>query len=342
MSRRYRRRALELFIIAAARLPWWTSLLIGSLSFFLLTWIYQGKIVFFDPAVRFPNEILNHMVQRAAWIARIFVPAIFLISTVIAGVKSVRRAARRRVVMQPFAVMESATTPFVNDPGKLAALFDEAESQAIARINAARRSAEQATQLSSRIPADLDRSGNVGVLLDNIEWRRFEALVERLFQLNGFTTTSQSHGSDGGVDIKLYLDTHYNDLVGVVQCKHWGRRVVGVELLRALRGSMAAFAASKGYFVSSSTFSDDALKFAACNGITVVDRSRLIARIIALPSADREALREIALQGDYSTPTCAKCGEKMVRREPRAGGRYFWGCGAFPRCRSVIRSVTTS
>jgi hypothetical protein len=37
-----------------------------------------------------------------------------------------------------------------------------------------------------------------------IEWRRFEALVESLFAQAGFTTRSQSHGSDGGVDIWLH------------------------------------------------------------------------------------------------------------------------------------------
>ncbi|MDD2808639.1 MAG: restriction endonuclease [Rhodoferax sp.] len=35
----------------------------------------------------------------------------------------------------------------------------------------------------------------------NIEWRRFEAVCEKLFGQAGFETKSQSHGADGGVDI---------------------------------------------------------------------------------------------------------------------------------------------
>jgi restriction system protein len=41
-------------------------------------------------------------------------------------------------------------------------------------------------------------------VFDQIEWRRFEAVVERLFQQAGFKTKSQSHGADGGVDVWLY------------------------------------------------------------------------------------------------------------------------------------------
>ncbi len=37
-----------------------------------------------------------------------------------------------------------------------------------------------------------------------IEWRRFEAVCEKLFTQAGFETKSQSHGADGGVDISKF------------------------------------------------------------------------------------------------------------------------------------------
>jgi hypothetical protein len=43
-------------------------------------------------------------------------------------------------------------------------------------------------------------------------------------------------------------------------------------------------------------------------------------------------------------PTCPKCGSKMVLRTAKSGnnaGNQFWGCSAFPRCRSIL-TVTAS
>lgn len=188
-----------------------------------------------------------------------------------------------------------------------------------------------------RAPASLQSVMDVERMLDVIEWRRFEALVERVYQLTGFSTSTQAHGADGGVDIKLFLEDNPDELAGVVQCKHWGRRYVGVELLRALRGSMAAFGASQGYFVTSSTFTPDAIEFAAGNQIKVVERDRLVAMIMGFTPDQRETVLKVALDGRYDVPTCASCGTKMVKRQPRRGGREFWGCVNYPGCRSVIR-----
>ena len=52
-----------------------------------------------------------------------------------------------------------------------------------------------------------------------IEWRRFEAVCEVLFAQAGFTTESQSHGADGGVDIWLY-SKHATGPAAIIQCKH--------------------------------------------------------------------------------------------------------------------------
>ena len=41
-------------------------------------------------------------------------------------------------------------------------------------------------------------------VFDDIEWRRFEAVCEKLFGQAGFDARTQSHGADGGVDIWLH------------------------------------------------------------------------------------------------------------------------------------------
>jgi len=186
-------------------------------------------------------------------------------------------------------------------------------------------------------PAELATARDVDRMLDLIEWRRFEAVVERCFQLKGFSTSTQAHGADGGVDIKLFQEHDPETLAGVVQCKHWGRRYVGVEALRALRGSMAAFGASKGYFVTSSTYTPAAAEFAAGNQIETTERDGLVGMILGFTVDQRETVLKVALSGRYDVPTCASCGTKMIKRSPRRGGREFWGCVSYPRCRSVIK-----
>ena len=76
-------------------------------------------------------------------------------------------------------------------------------------------------------------------VFEQIEWRRFEAVVEALFAQAGFATKSQSHGADGGVDVWLYAKGKPDTPVSIVQCKHWSGKAVGVDKIRELRGVMA-------------------------------------------------------------------------------------------------------
>ncbi|MBK7510124.1 MAG: restriction endonuclease [Comamonadaceae bacterium] len=99
-------------------------------------------------------------------------------------------------------------------------------------------------------------------VFEAVEWRRFEAVVETLFQQAGFETKSKSHGADEGVDVWLYSRHHAAGPVSLVQCKHWNGRLVGVDKLRELRGVMSAFKVARGQYATTSTFSDAAKAFA--------------------------------------------------------------------------------
>ena len=62
-------------------------------------------------------------------------------------------------------------------------------------------------------------------------------------------------------------------------------------------------------------------------------------------SADTpERIAESRASTGTTEPNCPKCGSKMVLRTARSGnnaGGQFWGCSAFPRCRSIL-PVTAS
>lgn len=168
-----------------------------------------------------------------------------------------------------------------------------------------------------------------------IEWRRFEAVVEALFKQAGFTTTAQSHGADGGVDVWLYARSQPDKPSGIVQCKHW-HKGIGVKHVRELRGVMAAHDIRRGHFATTSTFTPDAIAFAKGNGINLLDVRALTALIARRSPEQQAALLEVALEGEYWRPTCASCGIKLVKREPRNGGAEFWGCTNYPRCKTKI------
>lgn len=51
-----------------------------------------------------------------------------------------------------------------------------------------------------------------------IEWRRFEAVIEALFAQAGFETKAQTHGADSGVDVWLYAKGKPNEPLGIVHC----------------------------------------------------------------------------------------------------------------------------
>jgi restriction system protein len=171
-------------------------------------------------------------------------------------------------------------------------------------------------------------SWNKQVFAD-IEWRRFEAVCESLFAQSGFKTKSQSHGADGGVDIWMY-SAHAEGPVSIAQCKHFRSREVDVKLIREFFGVMASHKLQRGTFVTTSTFTADAQKFANENGINTLDCDKLLKLIATRTPEQQKELLDIAYEGEYSIPTCASCGIKLVKRTK------FWGCSNFPKCRTQI------
>ena len=187
-------------------------------------------------------------------------------------------------------------------------------------------------KLISEIPkADIPKPSttwNKQVFTD-IEWRRFEAVCERFFAQGGFKTKSQSHGADGGVDIWMYSD-NAESTVSIAQCKHFNNKDVDVKLVREFYGVMSSHKLQRGTFVTSSGFTADAQKFANANGINALDGDKFLKLIATRTPLQQKELLDIAYEGEYSIPTCASCGIKLVKRTK------FWGCSNFPRCRTQI------
>jgi restriction system protein len=171
-----------------------------------------------------------------------------------------------------------------------------------------------------------------------IEWRRFEAVCERLFAQAGFETKSQSHGADGGIDVWLFSKNAQGP-VSVVQCKHWQGKAVSVKEMREFLGVMTSQKLTRGTYATTSTYTADAEKFAKDNNINALNAASLLDLIAERTPDQQKELLQVAYEGDYWRPTCASCGIKMVERSPSKGGAQFWGCSGYPKCKSRLPMV---
>lgn len=172
-------------------------------------------------------------------------------------------------------------------------------------------------------------------LIRDIEWKRFEDVCQKFYELKGIRSETTPLGPDGGIDIRLYQDDS-GRATSVVQCKAWGERYVGVKPVRELLGVMTHEKIGKAFFMTSGRFSDDAKEVAKSNRITLIDGDMLLMMIQRLPEADRLRLLSFATEGDYKIPTCPSCGVKMKRVQGKVGRSDFWGCRHYPRCRQKL------
>jgi len=172
-------------------------------------------------------------------------------------------------------------------------------------------------------------------VLASLEWKRFETICAEYLRLIGFDPRETRIGADGGVDIWVYKEG-LTKPVGVVQCKAWTTYKVGIKPVRELFGVMAAEGVRNGKFMTSGEFTSEAVAFAEGKRLQLISGEKLLASIKRLPQEKQNELLNIALEGDYRTPTCPQCGYKLTRRQGKGGGRDFWGCPRYPKCKATL------
>lgn len=126
---------------------------------------------------------------------------------------------------------------------------------------------------------------------------QFEVLCEALFANAGFETRCQSHGPAGGVSIWLYSRHALQGKespVAVAQCKHWRNQALGVREIHPLLDLMQARQLQRGTYATSSTYTDNARKFAKYHGINLLDRTALLGLIALRTTAQQQALLALA------------------------------------------------
>lgn len=169
-----------------------------------------------------------------------------------------------------------------------------------------------------------------------LTWSQFERLIAEFYRRKGATVTPRGGPtSDGGVDLSL-TDAFGDRLI--VQCKHWKGRHVGVKPLRELWGVLSDEKADGAIFITSGSFSTEALTFAQGKRLELIDGPKLRA-MIATVKETRTAGSVGEHQPAASVPRCPRCGSSMVLRTAKRGthsGEQFWGCSTYPACGATL------
>lgn len=92
--------------------------------------------------------------------------------------------------------------------------------------------------------------------------RKFEELVAKLLERDGYEVLLSPQTRDGGYDVLAEVDLEIGRVLALVECKKYDpNRPVGVEVVRNLFGAMHHRDASCGLVVTTSRFTRDAYDF---------------------------------------------------------------------------------
>jgi restriction system protein len=141
--------------------------------------------------------------------------------------------------------------------------------------------------------------------------------------------------ASGNVDISLSPEGSASAAV-LVRCEPWNAYRVGIKPVRELRAAMTSARIGEGILLSASSFTQEAAAFAAKEKIELIDGAGLLLKLEALTPEQALALLKFTTQGDFLTPTCPSCSVKMTSRKSTQGGRKFWGCIHYPRCKQTF------
>lgn len=100
----------------------------------------------------------------------------------------------------------------------------------------------------------------------------FEEFVAEVFEALGHEVEHVGGTDDRGIDLKVVRA----GLRAIVQCKYHKKGVIGSPELQKFLGAVHGSGSHKGYFVTTSTFSLAAERFAADHPIELIDGPRLV------------------------------------------------------------------
>lgn len=303
-----RRRKTDGLLVALISSPWWVSVVLGCVVYVAMRWVIPS--IFESHPVLAGIAMLSQSISWISFLAFLFIGAIAFVRSRTADWNSGNfgnaHIAQRARHEPPVPLHKPSVK-----------IFDLPSASGSGNSN----------QTMVEVPTWTLEA------LRTLEWKRFELLTARYYQIVGFRSETIRCGADGGIDVKLFK-TDPNKPLAIVQCKAWNTYSVGVKEVRELLGVMTHEKIGRGIFITTSTYTKDALSFGSANPIQLLDGADFLRKILELPKDEQDSLLRYAFDGDYKTPTCASCGLKMTRRDSKRGP--FWGCLNYPRCKNTF------
>lgn len=300
----------------AAKFPWWAGVALAIVAYFVLHYFATMEVAASSNIKDIGVSVSRQIFKTLAAVGQYLLPTAFLLGALISAFSRIKIRQRSGKAAQTMD-LRGARQPPETARAEGHDLYELYKSVSVS-------TPPRADQLSIE-------------LLRAIDWKRFEEACAEYFRVCGFNAVTQTHGPDGGIDIRLSAPDSPSKVERIVQCKQWAR-AVGPKHLRELLGVMTANKVSRGVFVTASTFNDEAIRFASVNQIDLIDGKSLLQQIVERPPTEQDRVLKVATEGDYLTPTCPSCGIKLVKRESRKDNSAFWGCINFPQCRFTLNA----
>ncbi len=333
---RQRTSPMEEMILVATKLPWWACLLLALVSYAVLHVMAMRPVM---PATVVPGQmgdaVARGLITTLAMFGQYVMPFAFALAALLSAVNEYRNKksgtfvpnhldvappSRKRVSTEA-----SVPMPTPGNSGKINRDFDHMLP-----------GGEEELAIENPQPVPLPQQWGMSVI-QMMEWKRFEIVTREFLKMTGYDAHETKVGADGGVDIRVTKPSN-DTFQGIVQCKAWNSYRVGVKPVRELYGVMAAEKATAGMVITSGTFTAEAEEFAK-GKVKLISGVNFLELIRKLPPEKQQRLLDIALEGDYQTPTCPQCDLKMTLRENKSGknpGSKFWGCVRYPHCRQTL------
>jgi len=192
------------------------------------------------------------------------------------------RLAWARTYLKKFGFLESPQRGLWS-LAKKAETVSEVDTKQVQRfvreLDRKEKVAKPSVEQSDKIEAEAEkpeeakawRSNLHAILTKTLSPAAFERLIQRVLRESGFIQVEVTGRSgDGGIDGKGIARIHgFMSFHVVFQCKRW-QGVVGSAEIRDFRGAMVG-RADKGLFITTGSFSRDALKEAVRDGAPPID-----------------------------------------------------------------------
>ncbi|WP_162932161.1 restriction endonuclease [Solimonas sp. K1W22B-7] len=189
---------------------------------------------------------------------------------------------------------------------------------------------------SSRLTAEPHMSWSLD-LLRQLEWARVEELCEGLWKARGHAAVRQPPGpARGAADIVVGEPGNADRVHALLRCEPFINGVAGPDQLEALHRAAGEQAAPLAVFYALAGFTEEAVQYAVGTPLQLRSAAELFAELCALPEEPQLELLDEITYGDYMTPSCPRCGEKLLRQHGIEGRPAWWGCPRFPACRGRI------